>query len=245
MTTTDQPGRRPLEEPLDEQRLMSFVFRAVDEVGATLNAALVVLGDKLGWYEALAERGPMTAEALADAAGTALPYTREWLNAQAAGSFVDYDPTTGRYTLPPEHAVALTDADSPAYLPGLFQIALGTVADSQRLVDVVRRGRGIGWVDAHLLTAAHAATIPIWNHDRRLRACAARFGLTPPSRRCTAATIATPKASRRDRCWWSAGGTRGSRSPRSWPPPARSTCRSPPPIRCCPSGWPAAICSGG
>lgn len=148
MTTTDQPGQpgqQSLEEPLDEQRLMSFVFRAVDEVGATLNAALVVLGDKLGWYEALAERGPMTAEALADAAGTALPYTREWLNAQAAGSFVDYDPTTARYTLPPEHAVALTDADSPAYLPGLFQIALGTVADSQRLVDVVRRGGGIGW----------------------------------------------------------------------------------------------------
>ena len=145
MTTTDQPGQQPLAEPLDEQRLMSFVFRAVDEVGATLNAALVVLGDKLGWYEALAERGPMTAEALADAAGTALPYTREWLNAQAAGAFVDYDPATGRYTLPPEHAVALTDADSPAYLPGLFQIALGTVADSQRLVDVVRRGGGVGW----------------------------------------------------------------------------------------------------
>ncbi len=145
MTTTDQPGRHPLEEPVDEQRMMSFVFRAVDEVGATLNAALVVLGDKLGWYEALAGRGPMTAEALADAAGTALPYTREWLNAQAAGSFVDYDPATARYTLPPEHAVALTDADSPAYLPGLFQIALGTVADSQRLVDVVRRGGGVGW----------------------------------------------------------------------------------------------------
>ena len=145
MTTTDQPGQRPLAEPLDEQRLMSFVLRAVDEVGATLNAALVVLGDKLGWYEALAQRGPMTAEALADAAGTALPYTREWLNAQAAGAFVDYDPATGRYTLPPEHAVALTDADSPAYLPGLFQIALGTVADSQRLVDVVRRGGGVGW----------------------------------------------------------------------------------------------------
>ena len=145
MTTTDQPGRHPLAEPLDEQRLMSFVFRAVDEVGATLNAALVVLGDKLGWYEALAERGPMTAEALADAAGTALPNTRERLNAQAAGAFVDYDPATGRYTLPPEHAVALTDADSPAYLPGLFQIALGTVADSQRLVDVVRRGGGVGW----------------------------------------------------------------------------------------------------
>lgn len=149
MTTTDHTGDHTgghqLEEPLDEQRLMSFVLRAVDEVGATLNAALVVLGDKLGWYEALAERGPMTAEELADAAGTALPYTREWLHAQAAGSFVDHDPTTGRFALPAEHAVALTDPDSPAYLPGLFQIAVGTVADSQRLVDVVRRGGGVGW----------------------------------------------------------------------------------------------------
>ena len=140
MTTTDTNAGA-----VDEQRLMSFVFRAVDEVGATLNAALVVLGDKLGWYDALAERGPLTAEALAEATGTALPYAREWLNAQAAGSYVDHDPATGRYSLPVEHAVALTDPDSPAYLPGLFQIALGTVADSQRLVDVVRRGGGVGW----------------------------------------------------------------------------------------------------
>jgi SAM-dependent methyltransferase len=87
----------------------------------------------------------MTPEDLAEASGTAVPYAREWLNAQAAGAFVDHDPATGRYSLPAEHAVALTDPDSPAYLPGLFQIALGTVADSQRLVDVVRRGGGVGW----------------------------------------------------------------------------------------------------
>ncbi len=139
--TTSQTTR----PALDEERLMSFVFRAVDEVGATLNAALVVLGDKLGWYAALADHGPMTPEQLAEATGTALPYAREWLNAQAAGAFVDYEPATGRYTLPAEHAVALTDADSPAFLPGLFQIALGTVADSDRLVDVVRSGGGVGW----------------------------------------------------------------------------------------------------
>ncbi len=130
---------------LDEQRLMSFVFRAVDEVGATLNAALVVLGDKLGWYDLLAERGPLTPEELAAASGTGAPYAREWLNAQAAGSFVDHDPETGRYTLPAEHAVALTDPDSPAYLPGLFQIAVGTVAGSERLVEAARSGGGIGW----------------------------------------------------------------------------------------------------
>lgn len=130
---------------IDEQRLLSFVFRAVDEVGATLNAALVVLGDKLGWYRALAERGPMSPEELAEATGTALPYAREWLHAQAAGSFVDFDPATGRYLLPAEHAVALTDESSPAFLPGLFQIAIGTISSSDRLVETVRSGGGVGW----------------------------------------------------------------------------------------------------
>ena len=139
--TTTQPAA------LDEERLMSFVFRAVDEVGATLNAALVVLGDKLGYYRALVDHGPMTPAELAATSGTALPYAREWLNAQAAGSFVDYDAGSGRYTLPAEHAVALTDESSPAYLPGLFQIAVGTVAVSDRLAEVARAGGGVGWQD--------------------------------------------------------------------------------------------------
>ena len=70
---------------------------------------------------------------------------REWLNAQAAGGYVAYDPDNGSYTLPPEQAVALTDADSPAYLPGLFQTALGSVLDSPRITDAVRSGDGFGW----------------------------------------------------------------------------------------------------
>ncbi|MEO5662702.1 MAG: class I SAM-dependent methyltransferase [Nocardioides sp.] len=137
--TTTQPAA------IDEERLMSFVFRAVDEVGATLNAALVVLGDKLGYYRTLADHGPMTASELAATSGTALPYAREWLNAQAAGSYVEFDPDSGRYTLPAEHAVALTDESSAAYLPGLFQIAVGTVSGSERLTEVVRAGGGVGW----------------------------------------------------------------------------------------------------
>ena len=124
---------------------MGFVFRAVDEVGATLNAALVVIGDKLGYYRALAASGPLTPARLAEATGTGEPYAREWLNAQAAGGFVDYDPATGRYSLPAEHAVALTDETSPAFLPGFFQIALGTVADSHRIVEAARDGAGLGW----------------------------------------------------------------------------------------------------
>ena len=111
---------------IDGDKLMQFVFRAVDEVGATLNTALVVMGDKLGLYRALAGAGPLSAAELAERTGTAERYVREWLNAQAAGGFVEYDPDSSRYTLPPEQAVALTDPDSPAYLPGFFQIALGS-----------------------------------------------------------------------------------------------------------------------
>jgi SAM-dependent methyltransferase len=136
-----------IEEPLqiDAQKLEAFVFRAVDEVGATLNAALVVMGDKLGLYRALAGAGPLTPAELAERTDTTERYVREWLNAQAAGGYVEYDPESGRYTLPAEQALALTDSESPAYLPGFFQIALGSVIDSPRITEIARNGGGLGW----------------------------------------------------------------------------------------------------
>jgi 2-polyprenyl-3-methyl-5-hydroxy-6-metoxy-1,4-benzoquinol methylase len=139
VSTTQQPVE------VDGDKLMQFVFRAVDEVGATLNAALVVMGDKLGLYNALAGSGGLSAAELADRTGTAERYVREWLNAQAAGGYVSYDPDSGRYTLPPEQTVALTDPSSPAYLPGFFQTAIGSVIDSPRIVDAARTGDGFGW----------------------------------------------------------------------------------------------------
>jgi SAM-dependent methyltransferase len=135
------------ERPLDLAKLEQFVFRAVDEVGATLNTALVVMGDRLGLYRALAGAGPLTPAELADRTGTAERYVREWLSAQAAGGYVDYDPDSGRFTLPPEQALALTDEESPAYLPGFFQIALGSVHDSPRIAEAARTGEGVGWHD--------------------------------------------------------------------------------------------------
>jgi SAM-dependent methyltransferase len=136
-----------VQEPaeLDGQKLEQFVFRAVEEVGATLNAALVVMGDKLGLYRALAGAGPLTPVELARRSGVAERYVREWLNAQAAGGYLTYDPAGGTYELPPEQTVALTDSDSPAYLPGFFQIALGTVIDSPRITEQARSGDGFGW----------------------------------------------------------------------------------------------------
>jgi 2-polyprenyl-3-methyl-5-hydroxy-6-metoxy-1,4-benzoquinol methylase len=139
VSTTDQVPQ------IDEGKLMEFVFRAVEEVGATLNTALVVMGDRLGLYRALAGAGPLTPGELAERTDTAERYVREWLNAQAAGGFVTYDPDSGRYTLPLEHAVALTDPDCPAYLPGFFQIALGSMIDSPRIMEAARSGAGFGW----------------------------------------------------------------------------------------------------
>src|SRR5690242_4734416 len=126
-------------------KLHQFVFRAVDEVGATLNTALVVMGDRLGLYRALAGAGGLSPAELAQRTGAAERYVREWLNAQAAGGYVEYDPDSGHYTLPPEQTVALTDASSPAYLPGFFQIAVGSVLDSPRITDIARTGAGMGW----------------------------------------------------------------------------------------------------
>ena len=94
---------------LNEEKLHAFVFRAVEEVGATLNAALVVMGDKLGLYRGLADGGAQRPGELAERTGTAERYVREWLNAQAAGGFVAFDAETGRYSLEPEQTVALTD----------------------------------------------------------------------------------------------------------------------------------------
>jgi SAM-dependent methyltransferase len=147
MTTIDRTdaAAKPAERPIDPDKLMAFVFRAVGEVGATLNTALVVMGDELGYYRALADGTPTTPAELAEGTSTSEHYAREWLNAQAAGGFVDYDPDTRRYTLPAEHAAALVDENSPAYLPGFFQIAHGTVRDAPGILDAARDGDGLGW----------------------------------------------------------------------------------------------------
>jgi SAM-dependent methyltransferase len=158
--------------PVDPDKLERFVFRAVDEVGATLNAALVVMGDKLGLYNALAGAGALTAAELARDTGVSERYVREWLNAQAAGGYVQYEPSAETYTLPPEQAVALTDSQSPAYLPGFFQLALGSVIDSPRVTESARSGAGVGWhehnhdvfdgCERFFRPGYNASLVPVW-----------------------------------------------------------------------------------
>ena len=130
-------------QTIDEAKVNAFVMNAVGELGATLNAALVVIGDRLGLYKAMAGAGALTPRELADRTQTNERYVREWLNAQAAGGYVTY--ADGRYTLPAEHALALADEDSPAFLPGAFQLMTAAVRDEPKIAEAFKSGAGVGW----------------------------------------------------------------------------------------------------
>jgi SAM-dependent methyltransferase len=132
-------------QAIDEGKVQQFLGQALGELGATLNAALVVIGDRLGLYKAMAGAGPLTAGALAERTGTDERSVREWLNAQAAGGYVTYDPDGERYELPAEHAFVLADEDSPAFLPGAFELMTAAVRDEPHVTESFRHGAGLGW----------------------------------------------------------------------------------------------------
>src|SRR3981081_3120266 len=98
---------------VDMDKLNAFLGQVVGELGATVNAGLIVIGERLGLYKARAQAGHTSASELAEKTGTAERYVREWLNAQAAGGFVTYDPATQRYELPAEQALALANEERP------------------------------------------------------------------------------------------------------------------------------------
>lgn len=131
--------------PLDETKLNAFMNQAVQDMGAAMHAALVIIGDKLGLYKAMADSTPTTPAKLATKTKTDERYVREWLNANAAGGYLTYDAATQTYTLPPEQAFALAIEDSPAFLPGAFQIIGSIMRDESTITDAFRTGRGVGW----------------------------------------------------------------------------------------------------
>jgi 2-polyprenyl-3-methyl-5-hydroxy-6-metoxy-1,4-benzoquinol methylase len=133
---------------VDMGKLEQFLGKVVGDVGAAMSAALVVIGDRLGLYKALAA-GPLTAAELSKRTETAERYCREWLNAQAAGGYVTYDAASGRYTLPPEQAMALADPDSPAFVPGMFQITQACWNGIPKIEGNFRSGDGTAWGEQH------------------------------------------------------------------------------------------------
>ena len=129
---------------LDMDKLNAFVGQFVNDLGAAGHAGMVVIGEKLGLYKALAS-GPMTSAELAAKTKTDERYLREWLSSQAAGGYVTYDEKTDKFSLSPEQEFTLANEDGPAYLPGAFELALGSLAAVPRIAESFRTGAGMGW----------------------------------------------------------------------------------------------------
>ncbi|MGA8593324.1 MAG: class I SAM-dependent methyltransferase, partial [Bryobacteraceae bacterium] len=129
---------------LDMDKLNAFIGQFLADLGAAVHTGMVVIGEKLGLYKALAG-GPMNSAELAARTQTDERYLREWLASQAAGGYVTYDEKTGRFSLSEEQAFTMAREDSPAYLPGAFELALGSLAAVPRIADSFRTGAGMGW----------------------------------------------------------------------------------------------------
>jgi 2-polyprenyl-3-methyl-5-hydroxy-6-metoxy-1,4-benzoquinol methylase len=129
---------------MNEERLNQLLGRFLDDFGAVFHGAMVVIGDKLGLYKALAEAGPLSAKELADRTATTERYVSEWLASQAAGGYVTYDGASGRYSLTEEQAFTWPTRRARV-LPGAFQLAVAAVKSEARIEQAFRSGEGVGW----------------------------------------------------------------------------------------------------
>ncbi|WP_029355456.1 methyltransferase domain-containing protein [Bosea sp. 117] len=129
---------------VNQERLDRFLGAMVADMGAAMSAALVVVGDRLGLYKALA-KGPATSAELAERTGTAERYIREWLSAQAAAGYVAYRPEDKRFALEPEQALVFADEDSPAFLAGFGDIVEAVFHDEPKVTAAFKSGHGVGW----------------------------------------------------------------------------------------------------
>jgi len=118
-------------------------------MGAAIHAVMILLGDRLGLYKAMADSRPVTSGELANRAGLTERYVREWLNSNAASGYVTYDAATKTFTLPPEQALALAVEESPVFLPGVFQILSACYNDAPKIENAFRTGQGVGWHEHH------------------------------------------------------------------------------------------------
>jgi 2-polyprenyl-3-methyl-5-hydroxy-6-metoxy-1,4-benzoquinol methylase len=134
---------------VNTDKLHELLGKAIVDFGATFHAALVRVGDKLGLYKALATGGPQTPAELAKRTGTAERYVREWLCNQAAGGYVTYDGQAEKFSLSEEQAFTLADENSPAFLPGMFQVALAAIKAEEQITERFKTGKGLGWHEHH------------------------------------------------------------------------------------------------
>src|ERR1700753_3615439 len=142
MATTQQV---PVQREINPDALNALIGRAVQDMGAALQAPLVLIGDKLGLYRAMGDGEPVTPGELAKRTGTAERDVREWLNANAAGQLVQYDAEKGTYFMTPEQAMVLAMDDTPVHLPGFYYLLASLMKDEEKLTQIYLTGKGMGW----------------------------------------------------------------------------------------------------
>jgi SAM-dependent methyltransferase len=130
---------------VDGNKLQELINKMFGDVGAAMGSALVLLGDKFGFYKALATGGPMTPAELASKTGTVERYVREWAAQQAAAGYINYDTKSARFSISPEQALVLADENGPAFFPAMFEIVACTLRDEPKIANAFRNGGGVGW----------------------------------------------------------------------------------------------------
>jgi SAM-dependent methyltransferase len=130
---------------MDAQKLQELMGRMVGELGAAAGAALVLIGDELGLYKALAQAGPSTFAELAARTGCAERYVREWLAAQAAAGYVEYDAAAESFSMTPEQAAVFADENGSAFMVGAFDLVKASIRDVPLITAAFRSGEGVGW----------------------------------------------------------------------------------------------------
>jgi len=130
---------------VDMDKLNLFMGKMLGDVGAAANAALIRTGDRLGLYKTLAEKGPMTSAELAKATGTTERYVREWLSAQAASGYVEYDTQSKKFSMLPEQAMVFADEDSPVFMGAIGDMMAALMLDEPKVSDAFKSGKGVGW----------------------------------------------------------------------------------------------------
>ena len=135
---------------IDNEKLQQFMGKVLSDFGGAAGAILAYIGDRLGLYKAMYNFAkPITSQELANLTSTSERYIREWLANQAAGGYLTYDPSSQRYTLPFEHAQALVNENSPAYVAGGFQVNMAFYRDEAKILEAFKTGKGIAWGDRH------------------------------------------------------------------------------------------------
>ena len=126
-------------------KLDALMSKMLVDVGAAIGASLMLIGDKLGLYKALARGGPMTSAELANATSTTERYVREWLAAQAAAGYVDYDSSSAKFSMSPEQAMVFADEESPVFMGAVGDLVAATILDEPKISQAFRTGKGVGW----------------------------------------------------------------------------------------------------